>query len=237
MTSWNRYALYFAPAADSALWRFGCETLGYDGASGADVPQWCPPGFTPEDWLAATEDPRTYGFHATLKAPFRLAPEREEAELIAFLAAFGRSHAAGAPVVCEVGVAGASPAGGFIAVIPAAGASTTPFAALEQAIVREFDPFRAPLVQSDIARRMPARLTPSQREQLDRWGYPYCLADFSFHMSLTGRLADPQPVAAALRQRAEASGAAGPIAIDRLALFRQEPGKRFRIIADAALKG
>jgi len=235
MTPASRYALYYAPAAESALWRFGCEILGCDAATGADVPQWIPPGFTPDEWQVATEDPRGYGFHATLKAPFRLAPGRQEAELVAFLAAFGQSHAAGAPVPCEVGVAGASPAGGFVAVIPATGASVTPFAVLERAIVEEFDRFRAPLAQSDIARRMPARLSERQREQLDRWGYPYCLADFSFHMSLTGRLADPEPVAAALRRRAEAMGAGGPIALDRLALFRQQPGERFRIIASSAL--
>jgi hypothetical protein len=63
------------------------------------------------------------------------------------------------------------------------------------------------------------------------------LEDFTFHMSLTGRLADPEPVAAALRQRAQDCGATGPIAVDRLAVFRQEPGERFQIIAVAALSG
>jgi alpha-D-ribose 1-methylphosphonate 5-triphosphate diphosphatase len=33
-----RYALYFAPAPDSALWRFGSGILGYDAATGEEVP-------------------------------------------------------------------------------------------------------------------------------------------------------------------------------------------------------
>jgi len=233
----RRYAVYYAPAPQTALWRFGCEVLGFDAATGADGASWHPPGMTPQEWAAATADPRGYGFHATLKAPFRLAAGREEAELVDFLAAFGRRHRALPPVPCEIAVVDPSPAGGFVAFAQAPAASERPFAALERAIVEEFDVFRATLTPSEIARRNPARLSPRQRAHLDRWGYPHVLDDFTFHMSLTGRLADPEPVAAALRQRAQDCGAAGPIAVDRLAVFRQDPGERFRIIAVAALTG
>ncbi len=68
-----RYAVYLAPPCDSVLWRFGSAVVGYDADSGLD----CPPpdlaGFAPEDWHVLTEEPRRYGFHGTLKAPFRLA--------------------------------------------------------------------------------------------------------------------------------------------------------------------
>src|SRR4051794_35350477 len=67
-----RYAIFYAPAPDDALWRFGCMVLGYDAASGRDVAPIVPPGFTPERWAQAVADPRRYGFHATLKAPFVL---------------------------------------------------------------------------------------------------------------------------------------------------------------------
>src|SRR5207245_1192733 len=75
---------------------------------------------------------------------------------------------------------------GFIAVIPA-----EPVAELQQLAAdcaRDFDSFRAPLGAEDRARRRPEKLTERQRDYLDRWGYPYVMEEFRFHMTLTGRL-------------------------------------------------
>jgi 2'-5' RNA ligase len=75
-------------------------------------------------------------------------------------------------------------------------------------------------------------LTPRQREHLDRWGYPYVMEDFRFHMTLTGRLdaARREPVLAMLRTRFAAIGLK-TLAIDRIALFRQENAEsRFRVV-------
>jgi hypothetical protein len=35
----TRYAIYLAPAAGSALWRFGSSVLGYDAQTGEETPQ------------------------------------------------------------------------------------------------------------------------------------------------------------------------------------------------------
>ena len=69
-----RYAVYFVPAADSALYRFGSAVLQYDCYTGAAV---LPPielRNQADDWRNATEEPRRYGFHATLKAPMACLP-------------------------------------------------------------------------------------------------------------------------------------------------------------------
>ena len=74
MSEFPRYAIYYVPDADSALSRFGAEILGYDPFTGNDV---LVPGdliMQAPDWPALIKDPRKYGFHATLKAPFPLAP-------------------------------------------------------------------------------------------------------------------------------------------------------------------
>lgn len=73
-----RYALYYTPAADSALWRFGSATLGYDAITGRDIAFAVPPGCEALDWQELIAEPRRYGFHATLKAPFELANGRNE---------------------------------------------------------------------------------------------------------------------------------------------------------------
>src|SRR5258708_1916824 len=104
--------------------------------------------------------------------------------------------------------------------------------------VSEFDSFRAPLTSEDRARRNPTDLTPKQCEHLDRWGYPYVMEDFRFHMTLTGRLDAKrrEPVLAMLRNRFAAIGLE-TISIDRIAVFRQETqDSRFRIVGHWKLR-
>jgi putative phosphonate metabolism protein len=225
MATYPRYAIYYTAAPGSALDRFGASLLGYDAHSGEDLT--FPDGVaqaTP-DWHDLTQDPRKYGFHATLKAPMALAPNKTEAELAAACESFAgldRPIAMIEPVVDQIS--------GFIAVIPA-----KPPAELEQLAAeatKAFDSFRAPLTLEDRARRNPAKLTPRQRDYLERWGYPYVMEEFRFHMTLTGRLPAErrEPVVAMLRNRFAATDLK-TLAIDAIALCRQEaPHARFRVI-------
>ena len=225
MSTYPRYAIYFASARGSELHRFGASLLGYDAFSGQDLP--FPVDITQmaPDWRELTRDPRKYGFHATLKAPLSLADGRTEAEILAACQSFAdrpRPVAVIRPVVNSIC--------GFIAVVPAA-----PAADLEQLAAdctSEFDAFRAPLTPEDRARRNPSALTPKQREYLDHWGYPYVMEEFRFHMTLTGRLNAErrEPILSMLRHHFSTLGIE-TLAIDRLALFRQERAdSRFGIL-------
>jgi hypothetical protein len=124
---------------------------------------------------------------------------------------------------------------GFIAVIP-----TEPVGALQQLAadcVREFDDFRAPMTAEDRARRKPDKLTERQRDYLDRWGYPYVMEEFRFHMTLTGRLDAERrgPILEMLRARFAALGLE-TLAIDRITLFKQDDTRaRFRFVGEWAL--
>ena len=225
MTGFPRYAIYFAAGSDSRLSRFGAELLGYDAYTGdelsfpKDALQVAP------DWRDVSSDPRKYGFHGTLKAPMALASGKTEAELMAACAAF-TGKARPLPVIRPI----VDAISGFIAVIPA-----EPVDALQQLAadcVRDFDAFRAPLTADDRARRKPEKLSERQRDYLDRWGYPYVMEEFRFHMTLTGRLPAErrEPVVAMLRERFAATGI-GRLSIDAIALCRQEtPDSRFRVI-------
>ena len=226
MANYPRYAIYYVPAPGSDLATFGAELLGYDAYQGADVPFPHDPKL-PSEWREMTQDPRKYGFHATLKPPMALAPGKSERELMAACAAFAdtpRAIPAIQPVVDAIS--------GFIALVPA----EVP-AGLERLAadcVREFDPFRAPLTEEDRARRNPSKLTPRQRDYLDRWGYPYVFEEFRFHMTLTSRLdlSRHASILAMLRDRFRGSGVRD-LAIDRIAFFRQDgPNQRFRVIGN-----
>ena len=177
-----RYALYYAPDADSLLWQRASQWLGRDAVSGEDLLQ---PRFgelSDLDFAALTADPRHYGFHATLKAPFALAEGTNEAALIAAAAALAQARA---PFVAAIRPMALGPFLAFQII-----GACPEMAALEAACVRAFEPFRAPLSDADLIRRRRARLTPRQDAQLVTWGYPYVFEDFRFHMTLTGAIAD-----------------------------------------------
>lgn len=232
MPEYPRYAIYYAPERGSGLDRFGASLLGYDASGGQDLPfpddliQAVP------DWRELTADPRKYGFHATLKAPFSLAPGRTEAELAAACAGFAaapRAIPAIKPVIGSIS--------GFIAIIPTQ--APPELISLASDCVSEFDSFRTPLTEADRARRNPAELTPVQRDNLDRWGYPYVMEDFRFHMTLTGRLGSERREAllTILRDRFSLLGLV-TLAIDHIAIFRQEnAASRFRIVDRRKLRG
>ena len=225
MADGPRYAIYYAPASGSELDRFGANLLGYDAFTGAELP--LPGGIAQlvPDWRGVTQDPRKYGFHATLKAPLSLATDKTEAELLAACEAF-----AGTPRPIPVIQTVADTISGFIAIVPAGPSAELNLLAAD--CVSLFDRFRAPLTPEDRARRNPAGLTPRQCEQLERWGYPYVMEDFRFHMTLTGRLPAERraPILPMLQQRFAALELA-TLAVDRIALFRQDSAKsRFRVI-------
>ncbi len=232
MSDAPRYAIYYAPGAGTKLAGFGAQMLGYDAFTGDDV------GFGRDvvdetaDWHDLTRDPRKYGFHATLKAPFVLADDASEARLREACARFA-DQARDTPVIAPV----VRSLDGFTAVVPAE--PSKPLNAFAQDCVETFDAFRAPLTPADRARRKPERLSARQVAQLDRWGYPYVMDDFRFHMTLTGRLPpERRDAVATLVQRRFAALDLATLAIDRIAVFRQDtPASRFRVIETFALRG
>ena len=223
-----RYALYYAPAADSALWRFGSATLGYDAVTGADVDFAAPPGCERLDWSEITAEPRRYGFHATLKAPFELANGRNEGTLRAFT----RNYVAGRPPVRLAGLS-VNALGRFIALTPSEPSEELQRFAFD--IVQAFEPFRAPLSQADLARRLQSPLTPAHRAYLEAYGYPYVGDAFRFHMTLTGSLPDAEvaPVKAALAQAYVQALPTGPVRIDRVAIFKQQSRSSRFVLLDS----
>ena len=226
MTHFPRYAIYYAPARESVLDRFGAQLLGYDAWIGEEL---AVPDFAirvAPDWRDLSQDPRKYGFHATLKAPMPLASGSTEAEVLAACAEFAEKPRR-IPVITPV----VDAIGGFVAVVPSERCSELEQLAAD--CVSEFDRFRAPLTPQDRDRRDPTALTPRQRERLDRWGYPYVMDEFRFHMTLTGRLdASRRPPVLSMLQRRFSDIGIRQLAIDRIALFRQDnTHSRFRVVS------
>ncbi len=227
-----RYAIYFAPDRHSPWWAFGARWLGRDEHDNSVLAQPRVPDIAPEALADITAHPRRYGFHATLKAPFRLAAPHDEAALVARLGRLARTLA---PVA--LGPLRIATLGDFVALVP----DTEPdnLQALAAACVTTLDDLRAPLTQAELARRRQAELNARETELLALYGYPHVLECFRFHLSLTG------PVAPALAERVSRALSAGvarlngeaPVVLDRLCLFiERSPGAPFQRTIDVRLR-
>jgi len=217
----SRYAVYYAPAAHDPLWKFGSSVLGYDAASGTalDFPESSLLRGAPlARWTA---EPRKYGFHATLKPPFFLAPDASPAALQEALRDLAKTR-----TPFDAGPLRVAAIGAFVALTPVGPAPE--LSALADACVEAFDRFRAPPSEAERARRLQSRLTARQIGNLDRWGYPYVFADFRFHMTLSGPLPAQERDRFAAAMSELYAPLARPLVVDGVALFEQaEPSSGF----------
>src|SRR5262249_18435104 len=134
-----------------------------------------------------TASPRTYGFHATLKAPFHLAAGCTLEELVAGLDRFAARLEAFETAPLKV-----ARISSFVALVLRD--NSTLLSSLAAACVRGFDGFRAPPSEQEMARRRKETLTPRQLKLLDNWGYPYVLEEWRFHMTLASGLSRTETV-------------------------------------------
>jgi hypothetical protein len=176
-----------------------------------------------------TSEPRRYGFHATLKAPFRLRGDLSVADLIGRIAEFARGFGPFDAGELSVGAFAASEGRAFVALRPEG--DLKELQAFEGSVVRALDPLRAPLTDGERQRRRPERLTPRQAYYLDAWGYPYVLDEFRLHFTLTNAIPHADSVARALEREFRLRVASRALRIDALTLFAEsEPEGEFKIL-------
>ncbi|WP_417516112.1 DUF1045 domain-containing protein [Minwuia sp.] len=219
-----RYAIYFAPPPEDGLGRLASQWLGRDAYSGARVEMPGIAGLDTSEIASHTSAPRRYGFHGTLKAPFRLAEGAREDDLIEALQRFAASTQSF--MLPQMRIARL---GRFFALVPAAPSAELDTLACN--IVMGFDRFRAPLTEAEVQRRDPDSLNAAQLRNLRRWGYPHVLDCFRFHMTLTGPVGDSD--AASVRAALDlwfADVIDRPLPIDSLSLFTEpEKGAPFMV--------
>jgi putative phosphonate metabolism protein len=224
----KRYAVYFAPrpgefADRAAAW------LGRDAVTGKALEQPLLPGLPSPEGI--TVDPRRYGFHGTFRAPFRLAEGGDAKGVEAGVAALAARLA---PVQCD-GLR-LENLHGFLALTPEG--CEAALLELAAVVVEGTDAFRAPLSAAEVARRRPESLSMRQRALLERWGYPYVMEEFRFHLTLTDRLADLQAEAVALALCDHFTPVLPtPFAIDDLCLFGEDEAGLFHLLHRYALTG
>jgi putative phosphonate metabolism protein len=222
-----RVAVYYAPAVDDPLFAEAAVWLGRDPESGAPVPQ---PDIA--DIEEVTAEPRVYGFHATLKPPMRLAEGRQWFDVVQ-----AADEVAAGIAPFELPRLAVSDVHGFLALRETVDCPA--LQALADACVERLDPLRAPVTEAELARRRRAKLTARQDEMLVRWGYPYVLDTWFFHMTLTRRLSSEEKrvfMPAVEAHLARAIGAARRVT-DICLFVQSAPGAPFVIEQRLKLRG
>jgi putative phosphonate metabolism protein len=226
-----RYAIYYTPPPSSALACFGASVIGYDCFDAVEVSRMRLNGIDPNVHKLVTVDPRRYGFHATIIAPFHLQGGSEE-ELIAAASDYAtqvRPMRLGSLVVSTIG--------DFIALVPAeANEDLSKFA---MKCLKAFDRYRVPLTASDRERRLKSKLSDHQIELMDRWGYPYVLDEYRFHMTLTGALPENlRDMLCGALTHAFADRVADTFELDAISVMRQDDrDARFKVLRRCRLRG
>jgi hypothetical protein len=178
----HRYAVYFAPRPGSAWWDAGSHWLGRCAATNALLAPFQVADIAPELQQQFTAEPRRYGWHATLKAPFALGAGFSLDDLRGAL----RGIAASFPAF-DMPALRVQRLGDFLALC--ADGDNAAINAVASACVTELNTLSAPLTPDELQRRRhKGRLSPHEDALLVRWGYPYVHECYRFHLSLTSNL-------------------------------------------------
>lgn len=223
--NFRRYAVYWRPEP-GAFADFGAAWLGWNPATGITPSALDIAGL---NRATLTSTPRKYGFHGTIKPPFRLTRGAQPAQIIAELDALAQTMT---PVALD-GLH-LTQIGSFLALTPLG--DQTVLGHLAAQVVKGLDHFRAPPSETELTRRRAAGLTASQEAHLMRWGYPYVMDEFRFHLTLTGKLDDPGAIRAALAPHITPLLPA-PFQVTALTLLGEDDDGMFHDIHRAVLSG
>ncbi len=219
-----RYAICFTPSASDPLSHVAASWLGRNVFSGEMVEPPAIRGLGIHEIAFHTAVPRRYGFHGVLKAPFHLSSEVSEPQLLRDLMRF-----CGTLSPFQIPRLEVARLGTFYSLSPIRPCDQVHF--LSSAIVQEFDRFRAPLSEADIERSDPDGLSAAQFANLYRWGNPYVMDEFRFHMPVTGPVnaVDMPRIEQALRAMFDPV-LAEPVTVSNVALMIEEgAGGPFRV--------
>jgi hypothetical protein len=179
--NYKRYAIYYVPSENSELDLFGKCWLGWDPYKGVETTKSDLsklPSFKKFSSLVLT--PKQYGFHGTIKAPFKLKNEYTYNDLenkVREISKQIHSFYFDQLIIKKLG--------NFIGLIPTNNLKVN---AVSNKFVEELDYLRDELSESEIKKRKPHKLTSNQKQMLFKWGYPYVFDEFKFHLTLTSKL-------------------------------------------------
>ena len=179
----SRYAIYYVPPQSAQFTQFAASWFGWDVYKSINV-KYPVLSDLNYDIKEITSTPSKYGLHATLKAPFFLVPDKTIDELRSSLSILSSSiKKFEISSICLKKIAG------YIAIVPTSQNERINY--LAKKCLEDLDCFRKAEPLEIINKRRSVGLSERQEAHLLKWGYPYVLDNFDFHLTLTEQL-EPQ---------------------------------------------
>ena len=226
-TAESRFAIYYAPSRTSPWWEAGCNWLARDPETGATLtpPEIAALTARSQDVARLSRAPQRYGWHGTLVAPARCAEGVTPDDVIRRTRAWAqRQH----PFDLAVEPAALER---FVALRPASAQGKAAMQALAADALHECVSLCAMPGEAEQQRRIKANnLNARQQALLARWGYPYVMDEFRFHMTLSDAIEPDEREILVDWWRAR-TATLGPLPIDGAALFLEPaPGEPFVLV-------
>jgi hypothetical protein len=216
-----RYAIYFCPTIETALGRLGRDWL----AASSHAPEL--PGISTERRNALLIKVRRYGWHATIRAPFTLKTDVAYADVRRAVTSVA-SVCASFELPLHI-----HRLAGFLALRPCIDGIAQK--QLATTCLEALLPLCAPLPEEVLDRRG-AGLDADELNLLQRYGYPYVLDRYRFHLTLSAPATEPEEQA--IRQWFAPRVAELPLTrVDALSICRETvPGGAFELLERIPLR-
>jgi len=219
-----RVAIYWTPENDSALARTAARWLGRD-SHNLECPDWVwPASFDESRFREIIAAPFHYGFHGTIKPPFRLRDGFSLADVADRLETFTHCRPEFTLPPFKV-----SRIGNFFCLRPLFPCKELTELAADT--VEHFDCFQKRAEYDELQKRRSAGLSPRQEILLLRWGSPYVMDEFRFHLTLTGNVENRREREILREELSERFYPIGKeITFSSLCLFIEESGRPLRLV-------
>ena len=188
MKKYSRYAIYYAPPKESSLEEFGRYWFGWDPLNAKLINNKQRinylNGFGIKNLKNIDKNvliAKKYGFHGTLIPPFKLNKNYSTNTLFKKTEEIAKKLKKFKFYKFKL-----KKINNFYAFVQ--NKKNNNINKLSNRLVRELFKFRSPLTKKEIDRRNPSKLSKLQLNILYKWGYPYLMSEFNFHMTLASEV-------------------------------------------------
>ena len=188
MKKYSRFAIYYAPTKGSGLEEFGKQWFGWDPLDAKFINKKQRINYLNRFGIKNLKNidknvliAKKYGFHGTLIPPFKLNKNYSTNTLFKKTEDIAKKFKKFKFYKFKLKIIN-----NFYAFIQ--NKKNSDINKLSNRLVKELFKFRSPLTKKEIDKRNPSKLSKLQLNILYKWGYPYLMTEFNFHMTLASEV-------------------------------------------------
>ena len=188
MKKYSRYAIYYAPPKESSLEEFGRYWFGWDPLNAKLINNKQRINYLNRFGIKNLKNidknvliAKKYGFHGTLIPPFKLNKNYSTNKLFKKTDEIAKKFKKFKFYKFKL-----KKINNFYAFVQ--NKKNSNINKISNRLVKELFKFRSPLTKKEIDKRNPSKLSKLQLNILHKWGYPYLMSEFKFHMTIASEV-------------------------------------------------